>query len=290
MMQTTKRFLISCVSTVLAFQCVMAADPAGLREALTFHASFDDGIDADIARGDKRGYTGLCPEDMKPGLLNAKIVIAKNAGKFGGALKFTKKTMQLVSYLAKNNIDYKANNWNGTFSIWMSVDPEKDLHPDDCIDPLRILAQKSVCNATFFLDFLPGKPVRPFRLGAFPDVKLWNPNSRDWGKIPENEQPLVVVKKHPFGRGRWNHVVITFSGFNGGDKPIARLYLDGKLQGAITKYKQIFTWDTTKSVITLGVNYVGLIDDLAVFNRELTETEVQELFKLPNGIKSLSAK
>ena len=286
-MKTTMRFLLAGVSFLLPVSCAMAGDRDGLRAALTFHASFDAGPDADVARGDKRIYTGMYPADMKPGLHNDKIAIAANAGKYGGALKFAQKTMPLVSYLAKDNVAYRAADWSGTFSLWVSVDPEHDLGADDCIDPLRVTAQRSVCNATFFLDFLPGKPVRPFRLGAFPDVKVWNPDNRDWGKIPEDEQPLVVVKKHPFGKNRWNHVAVTFSGFNGGDKPVARLYLDGKLQGAITKYKQVFTWDAAGSVITLGVNYVGLMDDLAVFNRELTEREVQALFDLPGGIKGL---
>lgn len=289
-MNLTGRLLMAGLAFLSLTPCPLTGRAADLGDALTFHASFDKGADADLARGDKRVYTGMYPGELKPGLHNPKIAVASVGGKYGGALKFNEKTMPLVSYLAKDNVAYAPRNWSGTFSFWMSCDPERDLGPDDCIDPLRVMAQKSVCNATFFVDFLPGKPIRPFRLGAFPDVKLWNPNDRDWGKIPETEQPLVVVKKHPFSKNRWNHVAITFSGFNGGATPTAKLYLDGKLQGTITKYKQIFTWDVTTSVITLGVNYVGLIDDLAVFNRELSDTELRELFGLADGIKSLTKK
>jgi hypothetical protein len=42
-----------------------------------------------------------------------------------------------------------------------------------------------------------------------------------------------------------------------------------------------------RAAIRLGVNYVGLFDDLSVFNRELSAQEVKTLHQLKDGVKSL---
>jgi hypothetical protein len=39
--------------------------------------------------------------------------------------------------------------------------------------------------------------------------------------------------------------------------------------------------------LTVGLAYTGLIDDLAVFNRELDDAEARAVFQLPGGIGSL---
>lgn len=48
-----------------------------------------------------------------------------------------------------------------------------------------------------------------------------------------------------------------------------------------------FNCEADKGVLTLGVNYVGLIDDVAVFDRELTDEEVRAVHALPHGIATL---
>ena len=47
------------------------------------------------------------------------------------------------------------------------------------------------------------------------------------------------------------------------------------------------TIDPTKATIRLGVNYAGLFDDLAIFNRALTDVEMQTLDRLPAGASAL---
>jgi hypothetical protein len=49
----------------------------------------------------------------------------------------------------------------------------------------------------------------------------------------------------------------------------------------------MFTIDPEKMTIRLGVNCVGLFDDLAIFNRALTGAEIQTLTGLPAGISAL---
>jgi len=69
----------------------------GLAEALTFHASFDHGLDADFARGDGRIYSpmvayGKETGELVPGLGKPALGIADAPGRFGSALEFTPDT------------------------------------------------------------------------------------------------------------------------------------------------------------------------------------------------------
>jgi hypothetical protein len=78
-------------------------------------------------------------------------------------------------------------------------------------------------------------------------------------------------------------VVITHSGLGSG-KGVAKLYLDGKLQGTTETINEPFRWDMSRAAIRLGVNYVGLWDELAIFNRALADREVAELHGLKGGL------
>ena len=59
-----------------------------LAEALTFHASFDHGPDADFARGDGRIYSVRVENEQEtgeltPGLGQPVLTIAEGQGRFG---------------------------------------------------------------------------------------------------------------------------------------------------------------------------------------------------------------
>ena len=41
--------------------------------------------------------------------------------------------------------------------------------------------------------------------------------------------------------------------------------------------KQHFTWSPKNAVIMLGINYVGWLDDLMIFEQSLSEAEIQLL-------------
>ena len=62
------------------------------------------------------------------------------------------------------------------------------------------------CEAVFNKD---GDP-RDFRLGAFADLKVWNPENKE---ISEDQRPLFPVKAPPFAKDRWTHVLFTWSNF-----------------------------------------------------------------------------
>ena len=106
--------------------------------------------------------------------------------------------------------------------------------------------------------------------------------------MTDAERPMVFVRRPVFSRDRWTHVLITFANLNSG-LPDARgtLYLAGEHVGTADGWNHTFNWDSAQSALTLGLNYTGFIDDLAVFNRELTATEARTVFALPRGIANL---
>jgi hypothetical protein len=267
-----------------------ASDPAALRKALTFHASFDGRSDAVLAAGDPKLYWAPSfkqRQDAKPGLPDGgEVQRVRGDGRFGDALRFTKRKSPVVFFRAARNVAYQPENWNGTVSFWLSVDPATDLEPGFC-DPVQI-TPRAWNDAAFFVEFEKREHAIPFRLGVYADFNVWNPQNRKFDEIPPHERPLVPVENPPFGRGTWTHVAFTFERFNTGRPDgIARLYLDGALRGTLSPRRQTFTWDVDHSAIGLGLGYIGLLDELSVFNRALGNEEIGFLYRLQKGVASL---
>lgn len=261
-----------------------------LTESLLFHASFDGKADADFAQGDPKIYTSLTPErdNPQPGITTQSVGIAQGEGRYGDALRFERHDgPRAILFQGGSNLGYRKRDWNGTVSFWLRLDPDRDLAPGYC-DPLQI-TQRAWNDAAFFVDFTKDDSPRHFRLGVFSDLGFWNPSGRPWEEVPAKERPLAIVERPPFGRDRWTHVAFTFEAINSDEREaVARLYLDGKPEGEIKGRRQVFTWDPTKARILLGLAYVGLFDDLAVFDRSLTVEEIQTILHLNQGIRSLS--
>jgi hypothetical protein len=267
-----------------------ALDEAALRKALTFHASFDGQVDAVHAAGDPKLYWAPSMkqrQDAKPGLPEDGATVAvRGTGRFGDALRFTKKGSPIVFFHGARNIPFATANWSGTVSFWLSADPQAELEPGFC-DPVQI-TPRAWNDAAFFVEFEKRPESIPFRLGVYADLQVWNPQKRNIADIPSHERPLVTVQEPPFGRGKWTHVVFTFQRFNSG-KPdgVARLYLDGKPVGELSPRLQTFTWDPGQTVIALGLSYIGALDELSVFDRALSAEEIGVVHGLAKGVTSL---
>lgn len=265
------------------------ASPAGLRHALTFHASFDRGTEADFAFGDHSLFTATGLDSRaaaQRGLRGTNVaILAIGEGRFGNALRFTRKQAALVFYQVAENFPYNTTNWAGTVSFWLSVDPAADLEMGFC-DPIQITA-RTWNDAALFVEFEKRREI-PFRLGVYADHKVWNPDNRKWAEIPAMNRPLVTVEQPPFARGKWTHVVFTFERFNNGQPDgVAKLYLDGALAGTLPPRLQTFTWDDRRASIMLGLGYIGLFDELSLFRRALSEEEVKMLYELKDGVNGL---
>jgi hypothetical protein len=258
---------------------------ASLTRSLTFHASFDNGLDADFARGDKTCYVQQGNE-LVTAAPTDDVRLAPTAGRFGGALHFTKKSEFRPIFKDKGVLGYNDENWNATVSVWLRLNPDEDLEPGYC-DPVQIVGDDSK-KGFIFLEWSKDETPRFFRYAIRPLFHIWNPNNVQWADIPFKNRPMVQVERAPFARDQWTHVVFSLERVNDKGKPqIGRLYLNGKLQGTIENWDLTFDWDPSRVLLVLGAAYVGHLDDLAVFSRSLTDGEVLQLYGLKRGAREL---
>ena len=262
---------------------------ASLATALTFHASFDHGPDADFALGDGRIYSvpganGPATGELTPGLGQPALTIAEGQGRFGSALEFTPETSHVVLFKAAGNVAYSEADFGGTASFWMSVDPAEI--PERYCDPFQ-LTDKDYSDACIWVDFTKNDTPPDFRLGCFGNQREWDITGQ-WGRSEEFFFRLAKVAEPPFAKGQWTHVAITWNGLNTPQPGRARLYLNAAYQGATSRVAERFTWDVEQAGIRLGTgHYVGLFDDLACFNRPLSADEVRALYELERGVAEL---
>jgi len=278
---------ILCATTLAAAfaQPAPAQTHTTLARALTFHASFDAGLDADFSRGEKNCYirtkTGLVPA-----ALNDELTLAPGAGRFGGALHFPKKGNTRPLFKDGGTLGYNGQSWSATVSVWLRLDPEKDLEPGYC-DPVQIVGDDGK-KGFIFLEWSKDETPRFFRFAIRPLQNIWDPKNVGWGALPFEQRPMVQVSRAPFSRDAWTHAVFTLDKINDKSaKPTGRLWLNGKLQGAIENWDLTFDWKGDAVNLVLGAAYVGHLDDLAVFDRALTDAEVKQLMSLKNGVRDL---
>ncbi len=266
---------VSIFGTAFAQQPVVD-ELAALKNSLYFHAPFDGGTDAKVARHDRSLYTApnLKRESAEAGQKRDDVEIIAGDGKHGDALRFRGKDKQVLFYGGKN-MDFRETDWQGTVSLWLRLTPDEDLK-DGYSDPLQI-TDKAWNDASFFIDFDIDSP-RTFRLGVFSEYKFWNPTDVKWEDWPVADRPMINVPRPPLQRDRWTHVAWTFRGINAADGKNAtcQLYLDGKLQGTLERPLK-FQWDLERTAIMLGLDYVGDLDELMIFDRALTAAEVGRL-------------
>jgi hypothetical protein len=285
------RFALTFLLGGLALASVAsAADPAGsdaapsLAQALTLQASFDRGFDADFARGDKTCYAQA--KELVPIKSTDEVRLEPEAGRFGGALHFTKKGNLRPAFKDAGTLGYNAKNWDASVSIWLRLTPDEDLEPGYC-DPVQIVGDDSK-KGYIFLEWSKDEKPRYFRYAIRPLFHIWNPTNVQWADIPFAKRPMVQVERAPFSRDTWTHVVFTLENVNDKSQPqVGKLYLNGKLQGAIEKWDLTFDWNPERVLLVLGASYVGHLDDLAVFNRAISDGEVKQLFGLKRGVCEL---
>ncbi len=274
---------------ILLSSCQPKISPE-ISDALTFHVSFDEGTTADFALGDPKMYTAKASyvnskrklDGLQQGMNDPNHRITAGKGRFGNAFEFGKKSNTVIFFKSKDNIAYNPQHWSGSISFWLSVDPSKDL--DGYTDPIQI-TDASFNDASIWVDFTDDDPPG-FRLGVIGDKSAWTLDTLNSSFLEEFEKRLVSIKEPQFSRSTWTHIVIAHEGL-GTVNSWASLYLNGQKIGTIRGIDDPFTWDLEQSNIFLGLGFTGLMDELSIFNKPLTEEQVLELYQLKEGIKSL---
>ncbi len=261
-----------------------------LRKAVTFYASFDKELKADFAGGDREPWTRTGQLDKKnfvfeKGYPEKAFLIAADKGISGGALECVDVIPDngRVYFPAKGNLAYKKGGWGGTVSFWLKGDPNTMLKTGFC-DPVQ-LTQKGANNGGIWCDFNDKKP-RDFRMGVFPAV------AEGVKPIAESDPkaPIVKTKSTVFKTDEWHHVALTWNNLDTGKKDAhAVLYVDGKPIGELKDVELAMDWDIEKAGIYVGINFIGMMDEFALFGRALTEVEVKRLQEQPallSGLKN----
>jgi hypothetical protein len=238
-----------------------------LRQHICLYASFDKKIDADFSRGDGRA------------VINGQVArYQPDGGRFGGAVVFEAKSHGWAedefTFAAKDNFPYSLEPWAGTVSLWLSCDPDADLHQDYPVDPFHI--SRHPADGSFYLDL-----TRPN------DVRYGSPRKLRvglYGDRPAQDMyvglQLIVVGELNWRAGAWHHVVATWKNVNTGQADgAAALFIDGVRRGWLAGYKHQLTWDIETLRIGLGQRFAGKIDELLILNTALSGTEVDQLYR-----------
>jgi formylglycine-generating enzyme required for sulfatase activity len=265
-------------------------DEVSLRKALALYASFDEAVKGDFGGGDLTLWTRTTVDAEKKtyayekGFDAGAFKIAKGKGIAGGCLEAGDLPAKngRIYFKALGNIGYKKDGWSGAVSVWINTDPNKLFKLKFC-DPIQI-TQKGANNGGIWFDFNDARP-RDLRMGVFPAV----PEGKVGVKEEDPAAPMVRVKDVGFKSGDWHHVVLNWNNFDTGKKDaLATLFIDGKKIGDVKDQEIGMAWDIDKAGIYVAVGYTGLLDELAVFNRKLTEEEIAALRKEPGIVGRLT--
>src|SRR5262245_2548009 len=281
--------VLSSLLSIAAVPPAVEASDKAIRAAVTLYASFDDAVRGDFGGGTLNFGTRFNHPTEKgrfvfeKGLDKEVFRIAKNKGISGGALEIVDVLPQngRIFFPAKGNIAFKKGGWGGSVSCWINTDPNK-LFKTQFYDREQI-TQKHATNGGIWFDFNDKKP-RDLRLGTFPAV----PEGTKGAAESDADAPMVRVPGVGFKQGDWHHVVLTWQNFDTGkDDARASLYIDGKHIGDVKDRAIAMDWDIDKAGIYVAVNFIGLLDEFAVFNGPLTADEIGALHKTPGLLAPL---
>lgn len=282
-------FLASLLLPVFALPTSADESNETLRKAVSFYASFDDEVKGDFGGGQLRFDTRYNHPTEKgkfvveKGFPKKAFRIAKSKGINGGALEVVDVLPDngRIFVPAKGNLAYKKDGWGGSVSVWCKTNPDTMLKTKFC-DPIQI-TQRGANNGGLWFDFNDAKP-RDLRHGAFPMI----PEGKKGIGEDDPNAPMVRVPKVGWKADDWHHVVLTWANLDTGkDDAVTSLYIDGKLMGQVKDLAIAMGWEIDKAGVYVAVNYIGLLDELALFNRALTAEEVTALQKKPAIFASL---
>src|SRR5690606_22277772 len=113
-----------------------------------------------FSRGDRTCYV-RAGKELHRAEANDDGKLVPDAGHYGGALHFTKKSSFQPIFTNSGVLDYNSQDWNSTVSVWLRLNPDQDLEPGYC-DPIQIVGDSSA-KGFIFLEFSKDETPRYFR-------------------------------------------------------------------------------------------------------------------------------
>jgi concanavalin A-like lectin/glucanase superfamily protein len=249
------------IVTFISFFSIITVCLAQANKDLTFYASFNKGIDAEYAKGKNKAlfaHTTLTDGHYEKGLRVSP----------GGYLR----------YPATDNL--RINLSSGTISIWVKMDKDTE---DIYIDPSA--KTKKWLNHLFNIEGL-GNGDR-FHVSIGENILFFQ--TADSSNPQKTYSCCMSYWKLNWEKGEWHQIVITWEK-NGKNSYFAGFYIDGKRNNRPNeKCNMIFPSDNplwlnigcykidSKLKTTTG-NFMGVIDELRIYNRQLTAKEIKEMF------------
>lgn len=140
-------------------------------------------------------------------------------------------------------------------------------------------AKWTTTNAVVLSKQVPGGTFRGYQLSVGATVTFVLRNANPGNRL------IVDTINNTYNDNNWHHVAVTYTYNGSGD---AKIYVDGVLDTTVFTNTLTGSTTTTESFIISGrgtTPYMnGLVDDVAVFNKELTLDEVNLIYN--NGIPS----
>jgi hypothetical protein len=267
-----------------------AEEPAAaLRQAVTLYASFDQEVRADYGGGELSFRTRF-NDETAPGRflfedgIDAGVFRIAEEGRHGGALRCGDVLPRngRIFLPARGNIGFSPEGWGGAISQWINGDPNA-LKTRFC-DPFQI-THRGAGDGAIWVDFNDAQP-RDLRMGVFPAVPVGGQSIAE----SDPQAPLVRLPAVEFRGGEWHHLAVVWRNFDTGlPDAEAVLYIDGRRIGEVRDRALAMAWDLDQTGIYVGVNFLGLLDEFAVFNRPISEEEIDLLQREPGVLAELKA-
>lgn len=278
----------TAVAVLLLAVPASAAEPDAVRKAATFYASFDEELRGDfggspVARTRFNHPTEKGKFTFEDGTDAKAFKVVAGKGVSGGALEVSGAPARggWAHFPAKGNLAFKKGGWGGSLSVWCKLNPDTMLKTKFC-DPVQ-LTQKGYDNGAMWFDFNDAKP-RDLRYGAF------TARADNQKAVPETDPKVPMVRAPGVGwkADDWHHVVLTWANLDTGKPDAATaLYLDGKFVGEVKGQAIAMDWDVEKANVYFALGYIGLLDELALFDRPLAADEVKLLRERPDLLAPL---
>jgi hypothetical protein len=100
--------------------------------------------------------------------------------------------------------------------------------------------------------------------------------------VQDSTREVAIFTEHPFRRNDWQHVVMTF------DYDSLAMYINGRLEDRLAKKFETPYMDSDSIMLGNTANsknnrfFNGYIDDLEIYDRVLTQEEINALYHAPN--------